>query len=508
MPNLPPLSPWTKVAYGIGSFCEAIKTFVFGIFLLFFYTSVMGLSGTLVALATAIGLGWDSTIDPLIGYWSDRARVRFGRRHAFMFAGSALMGVSFFAIFNPPVNQGAAFLFAWLVVTSLLLRTTNSIFQVPYFALGAELDSDYNGRTSVSAIRAGFGLFGTMMAAAVAFTLFFPETAGLADPKFNRDGFFWMALWFGGAITAAGLVATFGTLSARARVAAAPRPPGSLAAPRLVGGIRLALADRDFRILVASTALFFLASVINAALAIQYVTHYAEIPQSSSMSVFLFAFYAGAIAGVPVWLRLAKRVDKHRLYSTATLATATVLIGAYWVIGEGSLFGTNNLPVLACGNALAGWFGSATWVLVPSMIADVAGHDELRTGQRREGTFFGIYSLTHQASAGLAILATGLGLDHFAGLVPGQFEQSAETVRRVGLLFSVLPAALMIMSALLIRAYGLTRLRVQSIQQELSGEEGPDIVRAGRGPATRVAPRRADISGASASPSVDRPSLV
>jgi Na+/melibiose symporter-like transporter len=235
--------------------------------------------------------------------------------------------------------------------------------------------------------------------------------------------------------------------------------------------VRLALQDRDFRVLVASAGLFFLASVVNAALAIHFVTYYAGVARSSAMSVFLFAFYAGAVAGVPVWLRLGCRADKHRLYAAGTLATATVVLAAYFAVGEGSPFGTDNLGLLVAGNALAGWFGSASWVLVPSMIADIAARDALRSGQQREGTFFGIYSLTHQASAGAAVLLTGLLVDRFAMLVPGQVEQSAETVRRIGLLFSVLPAGLLAIAAVLIGEYRLTRARVKGLREEAAAAD-------------------------------------
>jgi len=228
------------------------------------------------------------------------------------------------------------------------------------------------------------------------------------------------------------------------------------------------MSDRAFRILVTSAGLFFLATVINASLAVHYLTYYAKVPSSGSFSLFFVAFYIGALLGVPSWTRLSKRVDKHRVYCIAMLVTAVIMAAAYWLVGEGRLLGTGNVVALSLGNGLAGFFASALWVIVPSMIADVTEHDELTTGRRREGTFFGVYSFTQQAAAGVAILATGVLVDAFAALVPGQVAQSATTTDRLALLFSQLPASLLIAAALMILPYGLTRQRVALVKQELA----------------------------------------
>jgi len=136
---------------------------------------VLGLPGTLAGAATAITLVWDSVIDPLIGHWSDRAHIRFGRRHSFMVVGAISMGIFFFLIFSPPTGLTAGGLFAWLMVTNILLRTSNSVFMVPYHALGAELSDDYNERTSITGIRAALSLFGTLLVAGLVFVVFFPN---------------------------------------------------------------------------------------------------------------------------------------------------------------------------------------------------------------------------------------------------------------------------------------------------------------------------------------------
>src|SRR5574341_1133311 len=287
-PSLP-----VKALYGLGEISNSIKTFTFGLFLLFFYTSVLGLPGTLVGVATALGLAWDAVIDPVIGYVSDRSRFRLGRRHTFMYAGAICMGLSFFAIFSPPPGLSTGGLFGWLMLTSLLLRTTNSVFTVPYHALGAELSQDYHERTSITGLRAFFALAGTLVAAVSSFAVFFPNTTPGVDPKFNASGYWSMGLAFGLAMTLTGLLASWGTRSQRSRLHAPRATPAEDLS--FTSGLIVTLRNPAFLFLTFSASLFFLASVINATLAIHYLTYYARITASNSLSLFQLAFYVGAL---------------------------------------------------------------------------------------------------------------------------------------------------------------------------------------------------------------------
>ncbi len=473
-PARPGLSWKAKVLYGIGEISNSIKSYTFGLLLLFFYTSVLGLPGTLVGLATALSLLWDALIDPFIGHASDRVRSRWGRRHPFMILGAMGMGVGFFLVFNPPARLAVGALFVWLVGTNLILRTSNSVFTVPYHALGAELTRDYHERTSVTGVRAAFAILGTLITAALSFAVFFPNTSPDVDPKFHRAGYSAMGLAFGLAITLAGLIAALGTLPQRARFrVSGPANSGEVG---FLAGLALSLRNPSFLLITLSTSIFFLASVMNATLAVHYLTYYARITASNSLSLFQASFYVGCLPGALAWMQIARKVDKHRIFIGATVALALLMVAAYGLVGDGHLFGTGHVVPLVVGNWVAGLFASALWVVPASMIADVTDLDELRTGRRREGAFFGIHSFFLQESGSLAILVTGALLDHFAGLAPGQIEQSSETIRRIAMLFGPLPATLFLIAALLMWRYNLTHQRVEAIQRELAqrGGEGVD----------------------------------
>lgn len=460
----------TKVLYGVGGMTEAIKAFSFGVFLVFFYTTVAGVPGTLVGLAAAIGLGWDAVIDPIIGFLSDRTPSAVMRRHGFMVVGAIMSGLAFWSVFRPPAFLSVTGLVAWLIVITLVLRTAMSCFTVPYQALGAELSSDYDERTSVAAYRAAGGLAGSLIAAVLAFGVFLPAGSSAAGAQFRREAYSRMGVGLGSVMTLAALIAVLGTLGLRGRDRdrGTSVNAGTSARVAFGPGLIVALQQPAFRSLVLSSSLFFLAIIISASTSMHYLTWYAGIGDTRSVGIFQLAFYIGALAGIGLWMALARRVDKHRLYCSAMLATGLILAGAYVFVGKGRLLGTGHLLPLCLGHGLAGLWASALWVLPSSIVADVVDEDELVTGERREGIFFGLSSCALQVAAGIALIATGVLLEHFARLVPGSTHQSAETIERIGMLFGLLPAALVTASALLLVRFPLTRGRVRAVQAELT----------------------------------------
>src|SRR5580658_9214208 len=210
-----PLPLSVKLLYGVGEMPITVLMFLSGIFLLFFYKTVMGLPPVLAGLGLSASLALDAVLDPYIGFLSDRTRHCLGRRHVFMLPGALAMGVCFFLMFSPPQHLTQPVLFLWLLVCSITLRATSAVYRIPYLGLGAELSRDYDDRTSTMAIRAVFGLLGTLAAAGLSFLLFFPPTADGSEPKLHHEGYPHLGLAFGALMSITGLISFFGTLNHR-----------------------------------------------------------------------------------------------------------------------------------------------------------------------------------------------------------------------------------------------------------------------------------------------------
>ena len=142
-----------KLWYGLGQFAEGLKAEAFALLLLFYYTSVAGLAGELAGAAILIALISDAVTDPLVGVLSDRFESRWGRRHPFMLASALPVAGFLYLAFSPPPGLSQWGLFAWLATFSVLCRVGITFFYVPHMALGAELSSQYEERTSIVTTR-------------------------------------------------------------------------------------------------------------------------------------------------------------------------------------------------------------------------------------------------------------------------------------------------------------------------------------------------------------------
>ena len=80
---------------------------------------------------------------------------------------------------------------------------------------------------------------------------------------------------------------------------------------------------------------------------------------------------------------------------------------------------TGNVLAYGCLVAGSGIGGVAVLAMPYSMQADVIDHDELLTGERREGLYGGLWSIAEKTAAGVGLGLAMLALD-LAGYVPNQ----------------------------------------------------------------------------------------
>ena len=177
-PLAPALPLRTKLWYTLGQLGEGIKNESFSYFLLFYYTNVLDLSGTLAGFAYLISMLVDAVADPMMGVLTDRTRSRWGRRHPWIFASALPLAVSLYLVFAPPAGLTQWQLFAWMLGWTLVNRFALTMFHVPYLALGAELTRDWHERTVLVSLRHSFGQLALFAPAVLGFMWLFSDGAG------------------------------------------------------------------------------------------------------------------------------------------------------------------------------------------------------------------------------------------------------------------------------------------------------------------------------------------
>jgi Na+/melibiose symporter-like transporter len=453
----------------VGQIAEGVKNTGFTTFLLFYYNSVLGLSGTYAGTALLIALVFDAVTDPLVGSLSDTFKHRLGRRHPFMYASAIPLAVTFGLIFSPPTGLGQIGLFLWLTGFAILVRASMTLYHVPHMALGAELTSDYRERTVVVAYRSGFGALGIALVLGLGWTVFFPDANGQLgrfDPVAYRS-FGWA---FGAIMLISIVFSAWGTRSVIPSLPKAPPDSEPFRPSRLVGEFREALENRSFRALVLGLILFFATRGVQDALSVHMGTYFWNL-SASQIQLLQVAAIPAFILGLPFWVAMTRFIDKGLsfLIGIALLTIFSMICPLLQIIGwypppESPAY----LGVLVGCAAIAVFGATAGSVNAGSMIADVTDEHELRTGRRQEGIFFAALAFAIKATVGVGQFVAGVSIDAIGLSARAAPESvSAETIRALGIVYGPGTAVLGIVALVVLRGYRLDRRRHAEIVAEL-----------------------------------------
>ena len=388
-----PIPYLKKIAYAAPAFALAIVGIPVYVYIPKFYTDVVGINITALGYIMFSVRIFDAVTDPAIGYISDRTKTAFGRRQPYVAAGSILVAISMFLLFNPPAGS-PDFETIWFGISIYLLFLFWTAVVVPYESLGPEITFDYHERTALFGMRDGFLIAGTLAAASspAAVQWLFDLTPDAAG---ERTKFFWIAV-----IYAPILIGTcwWCALSIRERqIDAEQRRSG------IWRGLRQVLRNRPFVILLVAYTVSAIGNNLPATLILFYVQY---VLQSQLADLFLLLYFVTGILFLPMWIVVSRRTGKKAAWITSMVINTGAFIGVFFLgPGDAVIYG-----ILVFFSGIG--FG-ATLALPSAIQADVIDYDELLTGDRREGQYIGLWSKSKKLAAatgidaGLTILGDG-----------------------------------------------------------------------------------------------------
>ena len=198
----------TKILYGIADIGLALQQSAVQFFMLFYLTDVAKINPAVAGTALLTSkLTWDMFNDPLFGYLSDRTRSRWGRRRPYMLFAAVPLGLSFWLLFSLPAGLTGAAAFFTVLGAFLLFDTFHTVISMAYYAMTAEMTTDYDERTSITSIRMIYGVTGYILGAAITTVI-----AGVLRDSMGwteRAGWSAMALIYGALAALVVLVTAF-----------------------------------------------------------------------------------------------------------------------------------------------------------------------------------------------------------------------------------------------------------------------------------------------------------
>jgi len=477
--SVPPPSLATKISYGFGAIAYGVKDNGFGFFLLIFYSQVLGVDARLIGLAMTIALFLDALSDPVVGYWSDNFRSKWGRRHPFMYASALPVAASFFLLWNPPEGWSDMALFWYVLVISVLIRTCITFYETPSSALAPELSDNYDQRSGLLSLRYFFGWTGGNLMAVIMFVVLFPAfvTPAIPNGQFNKDAYSTYGLIASGLIFVAIMVSALGTHRRIAHLKAPP-PKRSLSIGLVFKEIFETLANRSFIALFLAAIFGSIASGLSASMTFYFTSFFwGFTPQQTGLltiSVFVSAIIGAVMAPI-----VTKSIGKKQgamiiglvAFLGAPLPIVLRLLGVMPENGDPSLFW-----IVMVANMVDTGLIICFQILSASMLADLVEDAEIKTGRRSEGIFFAASTFIRKSVQGLGVITAGfvLAAAQFpAGVKPDQIP--AEALTRLGLYYVPTILFLWLTMLAIMSTYRLKREDHENNLRELASRQSQAV---------------------------------
>ncbi len=408
------LSWRVRIAFAFGQISESVQGTAFGIFLLYFYNQVLGLSGQLASVAMVIALVVDALVDPAIGSWSDRTRTRWGRRHPFMYLSAAPFALSFYMLFTPPDGLSDVQLFMWLAGFAVLTRVTLALYSIPHTAMTAELSSDYDERTLLSSVRSLMGSVGMLLVMILGMRGFFRATELYPNGQLNPEAYGAFAATFAVILVLGIWVSAGGTHDQIPRLKQAPATTPRFSLLQVIREAREAFALSAFRTMVLTSILFGMTMGMVTALSLYLGNlYFGFTPEQLSISfpMTVLGSFIGAAIATPLgkivrekkWL-LMGGLAWYALWNTTPISLS--LLGIFPPHGDPMAF----TIVLVC-NTVCGIGIGLLGVMMGSMVADITDQHEARHGVRHEGIYYAALAFAAKFVAGAGTLLSGIIVD-------------------------------------------------------------------------------------------------
>jgi GPH family glycoside/pentoside/hexuronide:cation symporter len=447
--DITPLTLKEKVGYGLGDMASNFYMGFFGLFLLYYYTDVFGLSPAAAATMLLVTKVIDAISDPVMGLIADRTRSRWGKYRPYLLWAAIPYALAGYLLFLGP-DLSVAGKLAYAYITYALVMLAYTAINVPYSALLAVISPVAEERTKATQFRFVFASLGTLCVGAFATPLV--EVLGAGD---QLQGFRLTIMLFA-VLSVLLFWLTF--VSTRERIQTV----------RYTSSVRedfaVLLSNPSWLILVFTSILVVIGLNIRFASTVFYLKYY--LPTKSG-PVFLFfdqtallisCALVGQMIGALMTPKLSSYFEKNHLITGVSLLHILLLIVCYMIPPEqyGFLVLVHSLGILTFG---------ITITLLFSMYTDCSEYGEWRSHKSIAGLTVSssLFSLKFGYAIGAALPGFMLA---WIGFVANEV-QTASALSGIRLMFNILPAVFFLAGGLLMLFYRINKKTLRQLEQEL-----------------------------------------
>jgi glucuronide carrier protein len=418
------------IGYASGDAANNLAFSMTSMFLLLYYTDVVGISPAAAGTLFLVVRAWDAFADIYAGRAVDKTMTRWGKFRPFFLFGSLPLLLLSVATFTVPGGLGGTGRLIYAYVTYALLGLAYSLVNIPYGSLASAM-------TQVPTERAKLASFRIIGTAATIIMLAFVVAPQIRSSENLQQSLTLTTLLF--------VVVGFGLYMLLFRTSR-ENVVRDVAKVSLRQSLGTLTGNRPLLMLCLS-ALSFLTGMF----ALQTVQAYYARDVLGDANLFIVLTVVSTLAMfvvAPLIPRVVGRVGKKKAY---VVAGSTAVVA-----GIGIAFTPPSQVWLAV--TFFGLYGvgiAAVNTLMWALEADTVEYGEWRTGVRTEGTTYAVFSFTRKLGQALggAAAAYGLGM---VGYLAGAEQQSQGALDGIRFIAGLAPAVFIAIGSAIMLAYPLT----------------------------------------------------
>ena len=434
---------WAMGSMGTGVMIGALTGYG-----LYYMTNYLGIAAGLAGSLIGLSKFYDMISDPVMGQISDRTQSKWGRRRPYLLVGTIACPLTLLLLFHLPVFESGSLTITVLFLVLVLYATAFTSFNVPYFAMPAEMTSNYHERTVIMSQRVFFSTMSVVSVSVLGPFVIEAFGGGVAGYK----GMSWVLAF----LVFIGMGTTFLLTKNVAFTLRSERSDY-----RVRNQVKLILNNKPFCTFIVAKSMIFIGSA-SAQGTLLFMGQFVLGRGEMILVGFGIGYTLGVMFSLPIWTRLiAKVLGKRDAFRIASIGLGLTML-TWWMATP-----DESLVIFYSRFFLMGIFSAGGLVAGSAMLPDMMEYDRHRSGVSQEGLYAATFSLIEKIAytAGPAMLGILLSAGGFISVQKGQFvDQPDSAITAIRVAVSIIPAVLSIIGGLLIGFYDLDEAKLKSVK--------------------------------------------
>ncbi len=382
----------TTMLYSIGNMSGTLVSMPVGMYLMYYYCppdqDKQLISISVMTALIFFGRFFDGFLEPIVGYYSDRTKTRWGRRIPFIAVGGLPLAAFFIMYWYPPFAPNTFAMGAYILIVNTCFWSCITLVFCPYLGLLPDIAPEGKDRLVISQLMQVFMFAGT----AIVLLLQSKFTPISENP--------WIFIVMGGLCLITIYSTVFGVKEKELSVVREDEEDYSL-----LEALKWTFTNKAFLIYLIST-LFNLLGTQTLQNGLMYIVTVILGRKESDMIQYFGILIGSVFASFFIIQKLCEKYSKKTVNILCSVLLGLMLPLEY-LLTQPAIFGIPTTTLSYIMFIFLGFPFAGLMCLGLPILADIADYDEKLHGRRREAIFFGAQGILQKFVIAFTFLIQG-----------------------------------------------------------------------------------------------------